>query len=137
MSSRSRGVVRPAVEGRDTRPPVGSPTVTSPPNTDSPDGHEPITRDTVAHLARLARLQVTESEIELFAGQLQQILAAVETVSSADTDGVPPTSHPLPLTNVLRPDVVRPSLDRDEALAGAPSAEDGRFRVPRMLDEES
>lgn len=112
--------------------PVGSITVTS----DDP-GSAPsalIDRDTVAHLAHLARLQVTDDELNLFAGQLQQILTAVETVSSIDTTDVPPTSHPVPLTNVLRPDVLRPSLPHDDALAGAPSVQDGRFRVPRMLD---
>lgn len=97
---------------------------------------DPISRDTVAHLAHLARLQVTDDELDLFAGQLQQILSAVETVASIDATGVPPTSHPVPLTNVLRPDVVRPSLSHDEALAGAPASQGGRFRVPRMLDEQ-
>ncbi len=94
-----------------------------------------ITRDDVAHLARLARLAVTEQEIDLFAGQLDAILDTVSRVGQIDED-VPPTSHVVPLTNVLRPDAVIPGLAREEALAGAPRAEEGRFRVPRILGEE-
>ena len=70
------------------------------------------------------------------AGELAVILEAVARVSEVAADDVPPTSHPLPLTNVIRPDVVRPVLDADEALAGAPAAEQQRFRVPRILDED-
>jgi aspartyl-tRNA(Asn)/glutamyl-tRNA(Gln) amidotransferase subunit C len=94
-----------------------------------------ISREEVAHLARLARLEVTAAELDTFAGQLGAIVAAVARVAEVATDDIPPTSHAVPLTNVFRPDVVVPSLDRDEVLAGAPAAEDGRFRVPRMLDE--
>ena len=94
-----------------------------------------ISREEVAHLARLARLDVTETELDTFAGQLGAIVASVARVAEVATDDIPPTSHPVPLTNVFRPDVVVPSLDRDDVLAGAPAAEDGRFRVPRMLDE--
>ncbi|HEV7207252.1 MAG TPA: Asp-tRNA(Asn)/Glu-tRNA(Gln) amidotransferase subunit GatC [Mycobacteriales bacterium] len=94
-----------------------------------------ITRADVAHLARLARLEVTEGELETFARQLEVILGAVARVAEVAADDIPPTSHSVPLTNVFRPDVVGPSLDRDEVLAAAPSAEDGRFRVPRMLDD--
>jgi len=96
-----------------------------------------ISRSDVAYLARLARLDVTDEELDTFAGQLEQIVSAVARVSEVATADIPPTSHSVPLTNVFRPDVVRPSLDRDEVLAGAPAAEDGRFRVPRMLDDPS
>lgn len=94
-----------------------------------------ITREDVAHLARLARLAVTEAELDLFAGQLDAILDTVAPVGDI-TDAVPPTSHVVPLTNVLRPDEVVPGLDRAAALAAAPDAEEGRFRVPRILGEE-
>jgi aspartyl-tRNA(Asn)/glutamyl-tRNA(Gln) amidotransferase subunit C len=94
-----------------------------------------LTRDDVAHLASLARLTVTEEELGLFAGQLDVIIAAVAAVSEVAAAEVPPTSHPLPLTNVTRPDVVVASLPVGDALAAAPAAEDGRFRVPRMLDD--
>jgi len=96
-----------------------------------------LTRDDVAHLAHLARLELTEQELDTYVGQLSVILDSVATVSSvADTPGVEPTSHAVPLTNVYRDDVVRPGLTRDAALAGAPAAEDGRFRVPQILGEE-
>ena len=94
-----------------------------------------ITPDDVRHVARLARLEVTDEEVELFAGQLDAVLDHAQDVESLDTAGVPPTAHPLPLVNVLRDDVPLASLDRDEVLASAPSAEDGRFRVPRILGE--
>jgi aspartyl-tRNA(Asn)/glutamyl-tRNA(Gln) amidotransferase subunit C len=94
-----------------------------------------LSRAEVAHLARLARLDVTSEELDLFAGQLDQILEAVARVSEAAADDIPPTSHSIALTNVFRADVVTSCLDRDEVLAQAPAAEDGRFRVPRMLDE--
>ena len=94
-----------------------------------------LSREEVAHLAKLARLEVTEAELETFALQLDAIVAAVARVAEVAADDVPPTSHSIPMTNVFRDDVVVPSLDRDEILAGAPEAEDGRFRVPRILDE--
>jgi aspartyl-tRNA(Asn)/glutamyl-tRNA(Gln) amidotransferase subunit C len=95
-----------------------------------------ISRAEVAHLARLARLAVTEDELDLFAGQLDQILQAVAKVGEVAAEDIPPTSHAVPLTNVFRDDEVRPGLTRDQALAGAPAAEEGRFRVPRILGEE-
>lgn len=94
-----------------------------------------ITREDVAHVARLARLSVSEEELERFTGQLAAVLEHAEDVAALDTDGVPPTAHPLPLENVLRDDVVRPSLDRAEVLAAAPAVEDDRFRVPPVLGE--
>ncbi|MDS0138232.1 MULTISPECIES: Asp-tRNA(Asn)/Glu-tRNA(Gln) amidotransferase subunit GatC [unclassified Amycolatopsis] len=95
-----------------------------------------ISRDEVAHLAKLARLAVTDDEIDVFAGQLDQILDSVAKVSEVAAADVPPTSHAVPLTNVFRQDVVVPGLTQQQALAGAPAAEDGRFRVPRILGEE-
>ena len=95
-----------------------------------------ITRGEVAHLARLARLALDESELDHYAEQLDVILQSVARVSEVAADEIPPTSHPLPLVNVLRPDVAEPGLARDEALAAAPAVEDDRFRVPRILDGE-
>jgi len=96
-----------------------------------------ITRDEVAHLAMLARLAVTDAELDVFATQLDVILQSVARVSEvADTD-VPPTSHSVPVTNVYRDDEVRPGLTQEQALSGAPASEQGRFRVPRILDDES
>jgi aspartyl-tRNA(Asn)/glutamyl-tRNA(Gln) amidotransferase subunit C len=95
-----------------------------------------ISRDEVAHLAKLARLAVTDDEIDVFAGQLDQILDSVAKVSEVAAADVPPTSHAVPLTNVFRQDVVVPGLTQQQALAGAPAAEEGRFRVPRILGEE-
>ena len=104
----------------------------------SADSPGTISRDEVAHLARLARLAVTDRELDVFAGQLDVILGAVAQISQVtDAADVPPTTHAVPVENVTRPDVVRPSLPREDVLAGAPAAEDGRFRVPRILDEES
>jgi aspartyl-tRNA(Asn)/glutamyl-tRNA(Gln) amidotransferase subunit C len=95
-----------------------------------------ITRAEVAHLAKLARLQLSDAELDHFAGQLDVIIGAVARVSEVAADDIPPTSHSIPLTNVFRADEVQPCLDQAEVLAGAPAAEDGRFRVPRILDEE-
>ena len=80
-----------------------------------------ITRDEVVHVAKLARLSLSDSEIDEFTGQLGDI---------------EPTSHPLPMVNVLRPDVVQPALDRELLLSQAPASEDGQFRVPPILGEE-
>jgi aspartyl-tRNA(Asn)/glutamyl-tRNA(Gln) amidotransferase subunit C len=96
-----------------------------------------ISRADVAHLARLARLAVTDDELDLFAGQLDQILGAVARVSEVAADDIPPTSHAVPMTNVYRVDEVRPSLPRADVLAGAPEVEDDKFRVPRILAEEA
>ena len=93
-----------------------------------------ITRADVEHVAALARLALTDDEIEALTRELDVVLEHAEELAALDVDGVEPTAHPLPLVNVLRPDEVRPSLDRDEVLAQAPDAEDGRFRVPRILD---
>jgi aspartyl-tRNA(Asn)/glutamyl-tRNA(Gln) amidotransferase subunit C len=96
-----------------------------------------ITREEVAHLARLSRLAVTEQELDQFAGQLDVILQAVARVGEVAAGDIPPTSHSVPLSNVFRDDVEQPCLPRDEVLAAAPDAFQGRFRVPRILEEES
>ncbi|MDP8955149.1 MAG: Asp-tRNA(Asn)/Glu-tRNA(Gln) amidotransferase subunit GatC [Actinomycetota bacterium] len=98
---------------------------------------ERITRDDVAHVAGLARLELTDDELERFTVQLAAVLDHAADVEALDTAGVAPTAHPLPLVNVLRDDVVRPGLDRDVVLAAAPSVEDDRFRVPPVLGEPS
>lgn len=97
---------------------------------------EKISRDDVAHLARLARLEVTAEEIDIFAVQLESILTNVAKIAEVSTVDVPQMGHNVSMTNVTRADVVGASLDRDEVLAQAPAAERDRFRVPRILDEE-
>ena len=95
-----------------------------------------ISREEVAHLARLSRLAVTDAELDRFAGQLDVILQSVARVGEVAADDVPPMTHAVPLVNVLREDVVRPSLTPAEALAGAPDTAEDRFRVPQILTEE-
>ena len=95
-----------------------------------------LTRDYVAYLAGLARITLTPSELDHLAPQLAVILDAVAKVSEVAGDDVLATSHPLPLSNVFRPDQVRPRLSANEALAGAPEVEQQRFSVPRILGEE-
>ncbi len=90
----------------------------------------------MAHLARLARLAVTEDELDLFAGQLDVILGSVARIGEVAAADIQPTTHAVPLDNVSRPDEVRPSLPREDVLAGAPAVEDDRFRVPQILGEE-
>ena len=97
---------------------------------------ERITRDDVVHVARLARLDLGDEEIDLFTGQLGDILAHAADIEALDVGDIPPTSHPLPMVNVMRADEVTPSCDREEVLAQAPVAESGRFRVPPVLGEE-
>src|SRR5256714_15522534 len=94
-----------------------------------------ISRDEVAHLARLSRLAVTDAELNTFAGQLDVILQAVARVGEVAAADIPPTSHSVPLTNVLREDVEEPCLTQEEGLSGAPDAQDGRVRGPRVLGE--
>jgi aspartyl-tRNA(Asn)/glutamyl-tRNA(Gln) amidotransferase subunit C len=96
-----------------------------------------ISRADVAHLARLARLAVTDQELDVFAGQLDVILGAVARVGEVAAADIPPTSHAVPMTNVFRADQIRPCLPREAVLAGAPSVEDDKFRVPRILSEEA
>jgi aspartyl-tRNA(Asn)/glutamyl-tRNA(Gln) amidotransferase subunit C len=94
-----------------------------------------LTRDDVAHVASLARLHLTHEELELFTGQLAEVLDHAADVAQLDLTDVAPTAHAMAVTNVLRPDTPAPSLDREEVLAQAPSVEDHRFRVPRILGE--
>lgn len=91
-----------------------------------------ISRDDVLHVAALARLEIPEEQIEAVRAQLGAILEAVSKVAELDLEGVEPTSHPLDLVNVWDDDVPRPSLARDDALANAPDAHDGLFRVPSV-----
>ena len=91
----------------------------------------------VIRLAGLARIDLTEAEVNRLAGELDVIVQAVATVSEVAGPGVPATSHPIPLTNVFRPDVPGAPLDRDAVLAQAPKAEDGKFAVPQILGEEA
>jgi aspartyl-tRNA(Asn)/glutamyl-tRNA(Gln) amidotransferase subunit C len=94
-----------------------------------------ISRDDVAHVARLARLELTDDELDLFTGQLAAVLEHAEDVEALDVEGVEPTAHPFPLANVLRPDEPRPTLDRAEVLGQAPDADGPHFRVPPILGE--
>lgn len=109
--------------------------------TDSPEPAGRISREEVAHLAHLARLAVSDAELDVFAAQLDVILGAVARVGEVATgEGaaqIPPTTHAVAMTNVFRPDEVRPSLPRAAVLAGAPRVEDDKFRVPRILSEEA
>jgi aspartyl-tRNA(Asn)/glutamyl-tRNA(Gln) amidotransferase subunit C len=91
-----------------------------------------LSRDDVIHVAHLARLDLTEEEVELFTAQLRTVLDHAADVASLDLSHLEPLSHPIALENVLRRDEPRPSLDRDEVLAAAPAVEDHRFRVPRI-----
>lgn len=95
-----------------------------------------ITREDVAHLARLARLALGEQELDHLSGQLDEIIAAVARVQEVAADGIPPTTHAVPVTNVFRDDMPTECLDVQAALGQAPAAEQGRFRVPRILAEE-
>ncbi|HUY66435.1 MAG TPA: Asp-tRNA(Asn)/Glu-tRNA(Gln) amidotransferase subunit GatC [Acidimicrobiales bacterium] len=94
-----------------------------------------LTRAEVAHVADLARLRLTDEELDLFTGQLAEVLDHAADVASLDLAGVVPTAHAMAVTNVLRSDEVRPGVDRDEVLGQAPSVEGHRFRVPRILGE--
>ena len=96
-----------------------------------------ITRDEVAHLADLARIDLSDAELDRLAPQLDVILDSIKSISEVAADDIPPTSHPMPLTNVFRDDVVRPGLTVEEALSGAPAVEEQRFAVPRILGEEA
>lgn len=95
-----------------------------------------ISRQEVARLAGLARIDLSADELEHLAGQLDVIVTSVARVAEVAAADVPPTSHAVPLTNVFRADVAGPCLPRDEVLAAAPAAEDGRFRVPQILEEQ-
>ena len=96
---------------------------------------ERITRDEVVHVARLARLELADDEIDRFTQQLGAILEHAADVEALEVADVEPTSHPLPLSNVMRADVVSESLERGEVMAQAPDVQDGQFRVPPVLGE--
>ena len=95
-----------------------------------------ISRDDVANLAKLARIDMSEGELDHLASELDVILNAVARVQEVAGEDVPPTSHPLPLRNVFREDLVKLSLTPEESLSGAPSQEEQRFKVPQILGEE-
>ncbi|TDW31262.1 Asp-tRNA(Asn)/Glu-tRNA(Gln) amidotransferase subunit GatC [Cryobacterium psychrophilum] len=95
-----------------------------------------ITAEQVAHLASLARIDLSPEEITSLTHDLGQIVDSVAKVSQVATAEMPATSHPLPLTNVFRPDVVVPSLTVEQALSGAPDRDGDKFRVPAILDGE-
>jgi aspartyl-tRNA(Asn)/glutamyl-tRNA(Gln) amidotransferase subunit C len=95
-----------------------------------------LSRDEVAHLADLARIDLSDAELDVLAGELAVILDSVARVGLVAADDIPPMSHPLPLTNVTRSDEIRPSLGAEAVLAGAPAADQQRFSVPRILDED-
>ena len=94
-----------------------------------------ISREQVAHVARLARLAFDEEELDRFTDQLTKILAYADQVTALATEDVPPTAHALPLENVFREDVVKPSLPQEKALSTAPEVEQDRFKVPRIMEE--
>jgi aspartyl-tRNA(Asn)/glutamyl-tRNA(Gln) amidotransferase subunit C len=94
-----------------------------------------LSREDVVYVARLARLALTDDEVELFTAQLRTVLDHAADVAALDLSHLEPSSHPIALQNVLRPDETRPSLDREEVLAAAPAVEDHRFRVPRIVGE--
>lgn len=95
-----------------------------------------ISRDEVARVAALARIDLSPDEVSRLAGELDVIVDAIAQVSEVATPDVPATSHPLPLTNVYREDVPTPALPVEDVLAGAPEALDGRFLVPQILGED-
>ena len=95
-----------------------------------------ISRDELAHLADLARIDLSDAELDHLAPQLSVILESVASINGVASDEIPPTSHALPLTNVFRDDVVRPGLTAQEALSGAPEVAQQRFKVPRILGDE-
>lgn len=94
-----------------------------------------INRDDVAHLAQLAHIEMSNDELDRMATELALIVDSIKSVSEAAGDDIPVTSHPIPLTNVMREDVVGHVLTAEEALSGAPDAADGRFKVPAILEE--
>lgn len=115
---------------------MSSSTVSQPGESGSVESRPVLTRTDVDHLAHLARLDLTDAELDTYVGQLSVILDSVAAVTAVASGDIEPTTHAVPLTNVYRPDVVVPGLTQEQALAGAPSAQDGRFRVPQILGEE-
>ena len=107
-----------------------------PGSSSAPSARIEISRDEVAHLATLSRIDLSDDELDPLAPQLSVILESVASISGVAGDDVPPTSHALPLTNVFRADVVVPGLTAEQALSGAPAQEDHKFLVPRILGDE-
>ncbi len=97
---------------------------------------EVISRDEVAHLATLARIELSDDELDHLAPQLSVILESIASIAEVGAADIPPTSHAVPLTNVFRADEPRPSLTAEQALSGAPESEQQRFSVPRILGDE-
>ncbi|GAA1358380.1 Asp-tRNA(Asn)/Glu-tRNA(Gln) amidotransferase subunit GatC [Arthrobacter koreensis] len=95
-----------------------------------------INREAVAHLARLAHIEMTDDELDKMAGELDVIVDSIKSVSEVAGEDIPATSHPIPLANVFREDVVGQTLTNEQALSGAPDNAEGRFKVPAILDEE-
>jgi aspartyl-tRNA(Asn)/glutamyl-tRNA(Gln) amidotransferase subunit C len=93
-----------------------------------------LTSEEVLHIARLARIALTDEDVARFTAQLSGILDHFTALAAVDTEGLEPTAHPLPLSNVMRADLVAPSLPRDEALANAPRIEEGYVRVRAVLE---
>ena len=93
-----------------------------------------IQQDEVKHIAKLARLQLSEDELPRYTEQVGRILAFFDELKQLDTTGVPPTAHPIPVSNAFRQDALKPSLGADEALANAPQREGDYFRVPKILE---
>ena len=123
-SARPRGTRTPGVSGQGRRPGYTHPM-------------SAISSDEVARVAALARVALSDEEVARLAGELDAVASAFARVTSVVTPDLPATSHPVPLTNVLRADVPGPTLDVDELLAGAPQAEDSMFLVPQILGEDS
>lgn len=95
-----------------------------------------INREAVAHLARLAHIEMTDDELDKMAGELDVIVDSIKSVSEVAGEDIPATSHPIALANVFREDVVGQTLTNEQALSGAPDNAEGRFKVPAILDEE-
>lgn len=107
-----------------------------PGSSSAPSARVEITRDEVAHLADLARIDLDDAELDHLAPQLTVILESVASISAVASDDIPPTSHAFAMTNVFRDDVVTPGLSAEQALSGAPAQEQQRFSVPRILGDE-
>ena len=97
---------------------------------------EPISEKEVSHVAHLARLRLSQEDLQLFTKQFGAVLEHAKDLEAVELDGVEPMSHPLPMENVTRKDEVHEMLDREEILDQAPAAEDGRFQVPQILGEQ-
>lgn len=94
-----------------------------------------INKDDVKYIAGLARLKLTEKEIDYFTGQLRGIIGYIDQLKELDTSDIEPTTHPMPMQNVFRPDIVKPPLKLDDVLKNAPAKENGLFKVPRIIEE--